>query len=115
MKKILILEDSDSLLKIWEIFFRTQSCEFYSCRTLEEAHQALEANSEINIFLCDYTIHGESSLDFCRAARAKFPGARIELITGFDKADFDEEIEDSLELNFSTKPVPISYLSSLIK
>ncbi len=115
MKKILILEDSESLLKIWEIFFRTQNCEFYSCKSLEEANSALEANGEIDIFLCDYTINGDSSIDFCRAARSKFPDARIELITGFDKDDIDEEIEDSLKLNFSTKPVPMSFLSSLLK
>lgn len=115
MKKILILEDSESLLKIWEIFFRTQNCEFFSCKTLGEAVAALHANDQIDIFLCDYTINGESSLDFCRAARDKFPEARIELITGFDKEDIDEDIEDSLKLNFSTKPVPMSFLSSLVK
>ena len=115
MKKILILEDSESLLKIWEIFFKTQACEFVSCSNLEAAFEALNTADHLDILLCDYTIHGETSLDFCKSAREKFPTARIELITGFDKDDIDAEIDDSLNLNFSTKPVPMAFLSSLIK
>ena len=115
MKKLLILEDSDSLLRIWEIFFKSQACELVTCRNLESAYEAIRAHDQIDVFLCDYTIDGETSIPFCTAARAKFPQARIELVTGYDKQDIMGDIDEGLNLNYATKPVPMSFLSSLIK
>lgn len=115
MKKILILEDSESLLRIWEIFFKSQPCEFVTCRNLDAAYAQLEGSNHFDVFLCDYTIDGETSVEFCSDARKKFPTARIELVTGYDKEDIEEYIDDALNLNFSTKPVPMTFLSSLVK
>lgn len=117
MRKILLLEDDQSLNKGLSLCLRKEGYEVQSCFTLAEAKKCWESE-EIDLIISDIALPDGSGLDFCREVREKSKVIIVMLTSYNQEVDIVNGYEHGAD-DYVTKPfslmVLVSKVNALIK
>lgn len=97
MKKILVVDDNEILLKAWERILAKESCQFRVTNNPEEAVQMLEEDGA-DILISDIVMPKMDGFDLVKRACLKRHGLQIVLTTGyicdFSNINVDVDVKD---------------------
>lgn len=93
MKQLIIIDDQIEMLESMEkLLSRLQDC---SCTYVQDAQEALRlvTSRKFDLILTDLKMGKVSGIDILRAARSKFPDARVIIISGYGTEETIRECE----------------------
>jgi two-component system alkaline phosphatase synthesis response regulator PhoP len=114
MKKILIVEDDDSILLGLENVLRDEGYEIHSAQSGPEGYQ-LAKGSDADLIILDLMLPGMSGLEICKRLRDE--GKKIPIIMLTAKAEENDKVF-GLELgadDYITKPFSLRELTARVK
>ena len=97
--KLLILEDEESIRKIFTYMLHGSTYEVVFAETLREANRSIAEMGECGLFVADYKLPDGFSLDVIRKFREKFPKAGIIVISG--SIDIDNHLNAIKDLGIA--------------
>jgi len=113
-KKILVVDDDESVRKMFDKAFTRAGYTIRLAGSAEEALKILEEN-EYSVMFFDLRLPGMSSIDLCREVKKKDPWTIIFAITAYASIF---ELSDCLDAGFNdyfTKPVTLEALFAATK
>jgi two-component system OmpR family response regulator len=114
LPRILIMEDSADLRRLYGKAFSKSGYQVYPAATLEEA-RALLVENHMDVFVCDIHMGNERGTDLLReqAARLGRNGTKVIVVSG--QAQYRPICEEMGVDFYMEKPVAISMLLTLVE
>ena len=114
LPRILIMEDSADLRRLYGKAFSKSGYQVYPAATLEEA-RALLVENHMDVFLCDIHMGNERGTDLLReqAARLSENGTKVIVVSG--QAQYRPFCEEMGVDFYMEKPVAIGTLLTLVE
>ena len=115
-KRILTVDDENSILFAIRKYFTTCGYEVDCARELEEA-EALLANRRYDIVIADLRLTGSSGregLDVVRFLRERAPHSPIIMLTAYGSPEVESEAVELGANAFVQKPKPLSELADIV-
>lgn len=113
-KKILIIEDDESLCQIYAEFFKDEHIQVDLAHTLKEAEQLLNQN-KYDLSIVDWNLRGQPATILLKSTSFQnFPKGSVLIITGYsDHEDFDRDILE--KYNVLYKPFSIEIFRNVLQ
>ncbi|MEQ5844359.1 PAS domain S-box protein (plasmid) [Paraburkholderia acidicola] len=106
---VLLVEDDPDLLMGAVELFRSIGYEVLTSTSAMQAAEILENRTDIDIVFSDVVMpHGMSGIELARHARARYPGIRIVLTSGYPLAALRDDHGEMEEFVFIHKPYRLS-------
>ena len=115
-KKMLIVDDEESILFALSDFFSTKGFEVDCARELEEAEQLLRKN-RYTVAIADLRltgINGTEGLELISYVREKSPGTKVLLLTAYGSQEIQAEANRRGVDAFLQKPKPLSEVANVV-
>lgn len=115
-KRILTVDDENSILFAIRSYFTTCGYEVDCARELEEA-EALLANRRYDIVIADLRLTGSSGregLDVVRFLRERAPDSPIIMLTAYGSPEIESEAVELGASAFVQKPKPLAELADIV-
>ena len=112
--KILIVDDDEAIVKLFELTFLREGYEVRSALSAEEALELLE-NEKIHVMFLDLNLPGMNGIELCGQIKKNMPMTVIHAVTGYASLF---ELTDCREAGFDDyfkKPVKIKVLVKAAK
>ena len=114
-KKILIVDDNISFLKLMERLFNKSDYMIITADSAEEAEHILRYEENISLIITDLKMPWLNGLDFCRKVKTLKPDLRVYALSGCVN-NFDmNELEDAGFDGIYQKPISKVNLEEIIK
>lgn len=114
-KKILLVEDSAELCKLWEKLFRNLNYEFAYCLNGLEAVRKLETEEDFDLIISDYYLPDTNGLELIERIREMRPGIPCVMVTGSRETVVQDKLESMENTRFLSKPIRFAALESEIR
>jgi len=115
MKKVLFLDDEESILNTYRRMIRNIDVEGFFAKDSIEAQRILDRNT-IDLIISDYRLQQETGLDLLRAVRLYNDSVPMIIISGYAQETF---IKNALTTNviqdYLIKPVSMQEFGQLIE
>lgn len=113
MKRILVVEDSEDLVGIWERLFTIAGYEFAICM---DGHAALKTVSEkkFDMIISDYYLPDITGLELLEKIRGQKINTPFILVTGSRESFIADAIRGFLNASVLYKPIPFKQLLAKI-
>jgi DNA-binding NtrC family response regulator len=115
MKKILVVDDEQSILLSLSYALRVEGVEVITCSEIEQAEEALE-NGHFDLVIADIRMSGVSGiegLELLSFIKNRYR-AEVIIMTGYGNEDIEAEAYRRGALKFFKKPVDIPELLQLV-
>ena len=115
IKKILIVDDEESILLSLSHALKTDGVEVIACDEIEQAEEALE-NAHFDLVLADIRmsgINGIDGLELLTYIKQRF-STEVVIMTGYGNEEIEAEAYRRGALQYFMKPVDISRLMDLV-
>lgn len=115
IKKILIVDDEQSILLSLSHALRADGVEVIACDEIEQAEEAL-GNTHFDLVIADIRmsgINGIEGLELLSYIKQRF-STEVIIMTGFGSEEIEAEANRRGALRYFMKPVDISDLKSLV-
>ncbi|MGB5158345.1 HD-GYP domain-containing protein [Desulfobacterium sp. N47] len=106
-KKILIIDDDESVLRTLKRIIDKIRRECVLASSAEEARRILEQES-FDLVLCDIRLPGESGMDLVRHILSGYPETAVIVVSGLDDPDVAEKALEIGVYGFIVKPFKVS-------
>ena len=116
MKRMLIVDDEESILFALSDFFSTQGFEVDCARELEEAEALLSSHS-YTVAIADLRltgINGTEGLELISYVREKSPGTKVLLLTAYGSQEIQAEATRRGVDAFLQKPKPLAEVANVV-
>jgi DNA-binding response OmpR family regulator len=114
-KRLLIIDDEETILFAFERYFRRQGFVVHCARELEEA-EALTGYGCYDLVIVDLSLTGQGTsegLEIVRFVRRNCPASRLILLTAFATPEVETEAMERGADAFLRKPQPLSEIAQL--
>ena len=115
MKRLLLIDDEETILFAFRNYFARQGFTVHCARELEEA-EALVTYFAYDLVISDLCLSRPGStegLELVRYVRRHCPGARLIVITGFDVPGVEREVKRRGADAFVPKPRPLAEIAKI--
>lgn len=115
MKRLLIIDDEETILFAFRNYFTRGGFEVHCARELEEA-EALAAHFAYDLIIADLCLShpgGTEGLEIVRYMRRHCPGARLIVVTGYDVPGVEREAMRRGAHAFVPKPRPLAEIAKI--
>lgn len=115
MKKILIVDDEQSILLSLSYALKTEGVEVITCNEMEQAEEAL-ANTHFDLIIADIRmsgVNGIEGLELLKFIKERYP-TEVIIMTGYGTAEIEALAYKLGALHFFKKPVDIPELLSKV-
>lgn len=115
MKKILIVDDEQSILLSLSYALKTEGVEVITCNEMEQAEEAL-ANTHFDLIIADIRmsgVNGIEGLELLKFIKERYP-TEVIIMTGYGTAEIEALAYKLGALHFFKKPVGIPELLSKV-
>lgn len=116
MKKILIVDDEQSILLSLSYALKTEGVEVITCNEIEQAEEAL-ANARFDLVIADIRmsgVNGIEGLELLKYIKERY-ATEVIIMTGYGTAEIETLAYTLGALHFFNKPVDITELLSTIE
>ena len=115
MKKILIVDDEQSILLSLSYALKTEGVEVITCNEMEQAEEAL-ANTHFDLVIADIRmsgVNGVEGLELLKFIKEQY-STEVIIMTGYGTAEIESLAYQRGALHFFKKPVDIQELLSKV-
>ncbi len=115
MKKILIVDDEESILKVLSKALRRNRVEVITTSTIEQAEFAIR-NAHFDVVLADIRLTGvlgRVGLELLSYVEKKSPGTKVIIMTGYGTPEVEEEAYEKGAFRYFDKPIDLTVLMDL--
>ncbi len=114
MKKVLFLDDEDSILSMYKRVFRNSNIICYFAKNITTAEEIIK-NEKIDLVVSDYRLEQETGLDFIKKLRTNHLNIPMIILSGFA----DEElvltaVKNAIIQEYILKPINADELRKLL-
>ena len=107
MQRMLIVEDERDICECLAEFFVIKGFSVVSAFSGEEALERLD-EEPVDVILLDILLPGISGMEVLRRAKAKYPRAKVIMVTSLDRLDLRQEAHRCGAAAYVTKPFDFS-------
>lgn len=108
-KKVLIVDDEDSIREVFEIALKHKGYTVFSAESGEEALELLEKET-IPVMFLDINLPGINGIDLCKKIIKKTPETIAYAVTGYASTYKSSECKAAGFDNYFAKPLPLETL-----
>jgi DNA-binding response OmpR family regulator len=113
-RKILVIDDEESIRNLFEKVFKTEGYEVIVAETAEKALELFE-NSGIHVLFIDLQLPEMNGLEFCKLIKEKDPVSICHAVTGYTSVYDLVECREAGFDDYFPKPVRIEILVEAAK
>lgn len=107
MRRMLIVDDERDICDCLEHFFSAHGFAVTSAFSGEEALERLDGNP-VDVILLDILLPGLSGIEILKQAKARYPEAKVIMVTGIAEADVRQKALASGAIGYVTKPFELT-------
>ncbi|MBI5373830.1 MAG: response regulator [Candidatus Schekmanbacteria bacterium] len=112
-KKLLIVEDSPYLLKLYSDEFEEDGYVVTGCLSGIEALEIVEKDSQFDVIILDARLPVMDGIDFCRVIKKYLPGVPVIVNTAYDH--LENEFKDAGVDEYVVKSSDLTVLKKLVR
>lgn len=112
MKKILIVDDEENILKLLSMALRKNGIEVITAIKIEEAEYALKSTF-FDVVIADIRLTGvigREGLELLSYVQEKSPGTKVIIMTGYGSPEIEKEAYDRGAFFYFDKPIDLQIL-----
>lgn len=113
-RKVLVVEDSPDLLKIWIRLFEATNIQMTPCETGEAALNLIRSGEKFDVIISDYYLPDTTGLDLLDVARTQSPDTPFIMLTGSREPFIKDAVKTWGNASVLTKPIAFKDLLAKI-